>query len=62
MPQPPADWQNAIECSSPIECTEFLLAEYRKSRPELLSSNTPYQTLGNVIVHPSAIIHPTARV
>jgi mannose-1-phosphate guanylyltransferase len=48
-----------------LRCSGLYLAQYRRTNPNLLASGDGPNTatiVGDVYVHPSAKIHPTAKV
>ena len=57
-------WVQLKHAGSPIDCSAYVLEEWRESRPEKLAVSTPDgpQIVGNVIIHPTATVHPSARI
>ncbi len=48
-------------CSAPVYCNELYLEMYSKTNPKVLAPKAS-NIIGNVIIHKSAEIHPTAVV
>lgn len=53
------------ECRMSLKCSALYLAQFRLTSPHLLASGDGTKSatiVGDVYVHPSAKVHPTAKV
>jgi hypothetical protein len=54
-----------VYCRMALRCSSLYLAQYRSTMPELLASGDGKRLptiLGDVFIHRSAKVHPTAKV
>lgn len=54
-----------IHCSMSLKCSGLYLYQFRRNSPQLLASGDGTKSatiVGDVYVHPSAKIHPSAKV
>jgi len=58
-------WRSVKNAGGAVYANAQYIAFYASKKPQLLTSSgakEPYETIGGVIVDPTALIHPTARI
>jgi hypothetical protein len=53
-------WRQIKHASTAVYCNDSYTTQWRDTHPELLAKGA--NIVGNVVIHPSAIVDPTARV
>jgi len=58
-------WSSIKSVGMAVVCSQFYMERYKKTHPELLYSSKSEEgptIVGSVVIHPSSIVHPTAKL